>query len=242
MAKTKVLIVEDDRSLSDILYYNLDKEGYKVFRAFDGREGIEQAKLKKPDVVLLDIMLPGVNGIDVCRHLRKAKETKSASILMLTAKAEDLDQIGGFEAGADDYVVKPYSVRVLLQRIRALQRRKSVDADQDAVETLSCNGVSLDLRRYVAFVEDRKVELTRSEFKLLTTLISNPGRAFERSELIESALGDDTLVLERTIDVHIRAIRRKLGDHAHVIETVRGVGYRFQEPDAQPATQAEHSA
>jgi two-component system, OmpR family, phosphate regulon response regulator PhoB len=236
MAKTKVLVVEDDRSLSDILCYNLEKEGYSVFRAFDGREGLEQARLKKPDIVLLDIMLPSVSGLDVCRQLRKSKDTRDCAILMLTAKAEDLDQIGGFEAGADDYVVKPYSVRVLLQRIRALQRRRlSDEEDQPAVETLSCNGVTLDLRRYRAFVGDRKIELTRSEFKLLTTLISNPGRAYERSELIESALGDDTLVLERTIDVHIRAIRRKLGDHAHVIETVRGVGYRFQEPvEAEP--------
>ena len=235
MSKTKVLVVEDDRSLSDILCYNLEKEGYNVFRAFDGREGLEQARLKKPDIILLDIMLPSVSGLDVCRQLRKSKDTRDCAILMLTAKAEDLDQIGGFEAGADDYVVKPYSVRVLLQRIRALQRRRSADDDQPTVEMLSCNGVTLDLRRYRAFVDDRKIELTRSEFKLLTTLISNPGRAYERSELIESALGDDTLVLERTIDVHIRAIRRKLGDHAYVIETVRGVGYRFQESvEAEP--------
>lgn len=238
MAKTKVLIVEDDKSLSDILSYNLEKEGYNVFRAYDGREGIEQAKLKKPDIVLLDIMLPAVNGMDVCRQLRKSKETKDSTILMLTAKAEDLDQISGFEAGADDYVVKPYSIRVLLQRIRALQRRRFTEDEQPPQETLTCNGVTLDLRRYRAFVGERKMELTRSEFKLLTTLISNPGRAYERSELIESALGDDTLVLERTIDVHIRAIRRKLGDHAHVIETVRGVGYRFQEPGEDVESQA----
>lgn len=229
MGKPRVLIVEDDRSLSDILLYNLEKEGFHVFRAFDGREAIEQAKIKKPDVVLLDIMLPSVSGVDVCRQLRKMRETKDAGILMLTAKAEDLDQIGAFEAGADDYVVKPYSLSVLLQRIRALQRRRQPEDEQPQVETISCNGVALDLKRYQASVEGRKIELTRSEFKLLTTLISNPGQAFERSELIESALGEDTLVLERTIDVHIRAIRRKLGDLADVIETVRGVGYRFKE-------------
>lgn len=241
MGKTKVLVVEDDKSLSDILRYNLEKEGYNVFCAYDGREGLEQAKLKKPDVILLDIMLPSINGLDVCRQLRKAKETKAASIIMLTAKTEDLDQIGGFEAGADDYVVKPYSVSVLLQRIRALQRRRLADDEKPENEMLSCNGVTLDLRRYRAFAGEQQIELTRSEFKLLATILANPGRAYERSELIESALGDDTLVLERTIDVHIRAIRRKMGDYAHLIETVRGIGYRFQEEsesslsDPQPA-------
>ncbi|MEM7476274.1 MAG: response regulator transcription factor [Planctomycetota bacterium] len=232
MGRTKVLIVEDDKSLSEVLSYNLEKEGFNVFKAFDGREGIEQAKLKKPDIILLDVMLPGVNGIDVCKQIRKFKETKDAGILMLTAKGEDLDQVGGFEAGADDYVVKPYSMRVLLERIRALLRRKSADGEKEVAEVLSCKGVELDMRRYQAKVDGAKIELTRSEFKLVATLLANPGRAYERSELIEFALGDDTLVLERTIDVHIRAIRRKLGDRADVIETVRGVGYRFVEPES----------
>lgn len=231
MSKTKVLIVEDDHSLSDILFYNLQKEGFNVFRAFDGREGIEQAVLKQPDIIILDLMLPRVGGMDVCRHLRKQKETKHAGILMLTAKGEDIDQIDGFEAGADDYVVKPYSVRVLLERVRALQRRRTSDEEQTAhAEVVERNGIRVDSRRHEATLNGQRLELTRSEFKLLQTLISEPGRAFDRGELIESALGEDTLVLERTIDVHIRAIRRKLGDLAEVIETVRGVGYRFQDP------------
>ncbi len=231
MSKTKVLIVEDDRSLSDILFYNLQQEGFNVFRAFDGREGIEQARKKEPDIVILDLMLPRISGIDVCRQLRKFKETRDTGILMLTARGEDFDQIDGFEAGADDYVVKPYSVRVLLERIRALQRRRTSEEAEPVVETLECMGVKVDLRRHQVFVGDQELELTRSEFKLLQTLITEPGRAYERSELIESALGEDTLVLERTIDVHIRAIRRKLGALADVIETVRGVGYRFKEPE-----------
>lgn len=231
MSKPKILIVEDDRSLSEILFYNLQQEGFNVFRAFDGREGIEQAKLKKPDIVLLDLMLPLVSGLDVCRQLRKFKETKDTGIVMLTAKTEDLDQVGGFEAGADDYVVKPYSIRVLLERIRALLRRKAADSNEPTVSSLSCLGVTVDLKRHRAFVEDRELEMTRSEFNLLRTLMAEPGRAFERSELIESALGEDTLVLERTIDVHVRAIRRKLGDLSELIETVRGVGYRFKEPE-----------
>lgn len=235
MSKTRVLIVEDDQALSDVLFYNLQKEGFNVFRAFDGREGIEQARLKEPDIVVLDLMLPRVSGMDVCRQLRKMKETKNSGILMLTAKGEDVDQIDGFEAGADDYVVKPYSIPVLLERLRALQRRRAPeDTIDNAVEQLECAGIKVDMRRHQVFLDGNELELTHSEFKLLQTLIAQPGRAFERSELIESALGEDTLVLERTIDVHIRAIRRKLGNLSEVIETVRGVGYRFRE-DRQPA-------
>lgn len=230
MSKPKILIVEDDRALSEILFYNLQKEGFNAFVAFDGREGIEQARLKRPDIVILDLMLPLVGGMDVCRQLRRMKETRDAGILMLTAKGEDLDQIDGFEAGADDYVVKPYSVRVLLERVRALQRRRTAEEELPAVATLECLGIKVDLRRHQAFMGDDQLELTRSEFRLLSALMREPGRAFERSELIESALGEDTFVLQRTIDVHIRAIRRKLGELADAIETVRGVGYRFKEP------------
>lgn len=231
MSKTKVLIVEDDHSLSDILFYNLQKEGFVVARAFDGREGIEQARLKQPDIVILDLMLPQVSGMDVCRQLRRMSETKGTRVLMLTAKGEDMDQIQGFEAGADDYVVKPYSVRVLLERVRALERRKAPEPEPAPAVSTECFGIRVDARRHQAYIGELELDLTRSEFRLLQTLIAEPGRAFERMELIESALGEDTLVLERTIDVHIRAIRRKLGDLADLVETVRGVGYRFKEPD-----------
>lgn len=236
MSKTKVLIVEDDRALADILFYNLQKEGFNVFRAFDGRDGLEQARQKQLDIIILDLMLPVINGMDVCRQLRKLKETRDAGILMLTAKGEDLDQIDGFAAGADDYVVKPYSVRVLLERIRALQRRRTSEEETPVNPTIESMGIRVDLRRHQAYVHDEEVELTRSEFRLLSTLIREPGRAFERGELIESALGEDTLVLDRTIDVHVRAVRRKLGDLADVIETVRGVGYRFKEAKGHAAT------
>lgn len=229
MSKTKILIVEDDQALSDILFYNLQRENFNVFRAFDGREGIEQARLKQPDIIILDLMLPRVSGMDVCRHLRKMKETSDAGILMLTAKGDELDQIGGFEAGADDYVVKPYSIAVLLERVRALQRRRTLEAQEPEIDELEAFGIKIDLRRHQVSVNGELLDLTHSEFKLLRTLLAQPGRAFDRRELMQSALGEDTLVLERTIDVHIRAIRRKLGELADVIETVRGVGYRFKE-------------
>ncbi|MFM8189486.1 MAG: response regulator [Pirellula sp.] len=228
MPKSKILVVEDDRAISEILVYNLDKAGYEVSLAIDGRDGINQAQLKLPDVILLDVMLPVIDGVEVCRRLRSKPETASSIIIMLTAKTEEADQLIGFSVGADDYVTKPFSVRVLMERIKALQRRKIAKPD-DENDVVTRAGIMLDRRRYRVNVDGQPVELTKSEFRLLDTLIRQPGRAFDRTELIDSALGEDTLVLERTIDVHIRALRKKIGPKADAIETVRGVGYRFKE-------------
>lgn len=228
MPKSKILVIEDDRAISEILVYNLDKAGYEVTLAIDGRDGVNQAQLKLPDIVLLDVMLPIIDGVEVCRRLRSKPETASAIIIMLTAKTEEADQLIGFSVGADDYVTKPFSVRVLMERIKALQRRKSAKVDDDN-DVVTRAGITLDRRRYRVNVDGQLVELTKSEFRLLDTLIRQPGRAFDRTELIDSALGEDTLVLERTIDVHIRALRKKIGPNADAIETVRGVGYRFRE-------------
>jgi two-component system phosphate regulon response regulator PhoB len=228
MPKSKILVVEDDRAISEILVYNLDKAGYEVSLAIDGRDGVNQAQLKLPDVILLDVMLPVIDGVEVCRRLRSKPETASSIIIMLTAKTEEADQLIGFSVGADDYVTKPFSVRVLMERIKALQRRKVAKPDDDN-DVVTRAGIMLDRRRYRVNVDERPVELTKSVFRLLDTLIRQPGRAFDRTELIDSALGEDTLVLERTIDVHIRALRKKIGPKADAIETVRGVGYRFKE-------------
>jgi two-component system phosphate regulon response regulator PhoB len=228
MPRTKVLVVEDDRALSEVLLYNLDKAGYEVFKAFDGRDGLSQAQLRLPDIILLDVMLPVIDGVEVCRRLRANPETSKLNVILLTAKSEESDQLIGFSVGADDYVTKPFSVRVLLERMKSLLRRKS-QALLDDNDVVTRRGITLDRRKYRATVDDTPVELTKSEFRLLDTLMRQPGRAFERCELIDSALGEDTLVLERTIDVHIRAIRKKVGEKANAIETVRGVGYRFQD-------------
>lgn len=231
--KTKVLVIEDDRSLAEVLSYNLKAAGYEVLAATDGQDGLLKAETKSPDIVILDLMLPVVDGLDVCRRLRANSATKDQLIVMLTAKAEESDELIGFSLGADDYVTKPFSVKVLLERIKALRRRRSAESANDEVTTKL--GVTVDRRRHQAASEGQSLQLTRSEFRLLDTLIRQPGRVFYRTELIDSALGEDTMVMERTIDVHIRALRRKLGERADVIETVRGVGYRFR--DSEPVAE-----
>jgi two-component system phosphate regulon response regulator PhoB len=227
MSKTKILVIEDDRSVAEMISYNLKQAGYEVLTATDGQDGLLQAQIKSPDIVVLDLMLPVIDGLDVCRRLRAGAATKDLLIVMLTAKSEETDELIGFSLGADDYVTKPFSVKVLLERIKALRRRRTADATTDEVTTKQ--GVSVDRRRHQAIAEGKALQLTRSEFRLLDTLIRQPGRVFHRTELIDAALGEDTMVMERTIDVHIRALRRKLGQHADVIETVRGVGYRFRD-------------
>lgn len=227
MTKHHVLIIEDDRSLSDVLSYNLDQAGYTVSVARDGQDGLNQAQRKTPDVIVLDLMLPVLDGLEVCRRLRANPTMKDVRVIMLTAKAEETDQVVGLAIGADDYVTKPFSVKVLLERIKALLRRRSTDADDRDV--VASHGIVIDRRLHRATADNQLLELTLSEFALLETLIRQAGRTFTRSELIDAALGD-ALVLERTIDVHIRAIRQKLGTNAALVETVRGVGYRFQDP------------
>ena len=232
MPKAKVLVIEDDRSLAEVLSYNLKGAGYEVLVATDGQDGLLKAETKSPDLIVLDLMLPVVDGLDVCRRLRAQPATREIPIIMLTAKAEESDEIVGFSLGADDYVTKPFSVKVLLERIKALRRRRISEGISDDVT--SKLGVTVDRRRHQAAIEGSSLALTRSEFRLLDTLIRQPGRVFHRAELIDAALGEDTMVMERTIDVHIRALRRKLGERADVIETVRGVGYRFRDSELVP--------
>ena len=228
MAKAKILIVEDDRSLADVLEYNLRQDGYETYVANDGQDGLNQAKLRAPDLLVLDLMLPIIDGLEVCRRLRADPVTRETLVLMLTAKAEETDQVVGFSMGADDYVPKPFSVKVLLERIRALLRRRQGSGQRGDV--LVSQGILVDRERHRVTANEQVLDLTPSEFGLLEALIRQPGRVFSRSELIDSALGGDSLVLERTIDVHVRALRKKLTGHADLIETVRGVGYRFRDP------------
>lgn len=228
MGKGQILIVEDDRSLAEVLDYNLRQDGYHTLVANDGQEGLRQAKLRTPDLVVLDLMLPMVDGLEICRRLRADPVTRNILVLMLTAKSEETDEVVGFSVGTDDYVAKPFSVKVLLERIRALLRRREGNSVNGSV--LVSQGVMVDRERHRVTVEDKPLDLTPSEFGLLEALVRQPGRVFSRSELIDAALGGDSLVLERTIDVHIRSLRKKLGPHAVLVETVRGIGYRFRDP------------
>ncbi|TWT43347.1 response regulator [Botrimarina hoheduenensis] len=228
MAKPKILIVEDDRSLAEVLDYNLRQDGYETHVSSTGQDGLLQAKLRTPDLVVLDLMLPIMDGLEICRRLRADPATREMLVLMLTAKSEETDQVAGFSVGADDYVAKPFSVKVLQERVRALLRRRRGAATKGDV--LVSQGIMVDRERHRVTLDQRLLDLTPSEFGLLETLIRQPGRVFSRSELIDAALGGDSLVLERTIDVHVRALRKKLDAHADLIETVRGVGYRFRDP------------
>jgi two-component system, OmpR family, phosphate regulon response regulator PhoB len=226
MAGMKILIIEDERALTDVLVYNLRRDGYETSVAHDGQEGLRKAQTTLPDLIILDLMLPLLSGIDVCRELRAGERTRDIPIIILTAKAEEMDQLVGFSMGADDYVTKPFSVKVLLQRVKALQRRR--EGAQEASDIVEHLSVRLDRVRHRVQAEGKDVELTPTEFRLLECLLRQPGRAFTRAQLLDAAIGDGAVVLERTIDVHVKTLRRKLGS-GDLIETVRGLGYRFRE-------------
>lgn len=225
MSKTSILVVEADLSLSNVLEFNLSSAGYEVSCAHDGQDGLVQARSKRPGLVILADVLPEVDGVEACRRLRAEPLTREMPIMMLTTKTEEADQLSAFSAGADDYVIKPFSVRVLVERVKSLLRRRELELG--GADVVTVGRVSVDRVKHVASVDEGPLDLTPSEFRLLDTMIRQPGRAFDRTELIDLALGADTMVLERTIDVHIRSLRKKMGDAAGAVETVRGIGYRF---------------
>lgn len=224
MNKQTILIIEDERSLVDVLKYNLEKEGFEVIAATDGQDGLRRAERATPDLIVLDLMLPVLDGLQVCRQLRSDPRTQHIRILMLTARSEEVDEIVGFNMGADDYVTKPFKIKPLIHRIKALLRRPQID--EATAEAVSVHGIEVDRLNHVARVEGEELSLTPTEFRLLWTLARKPGRPFSRHELMDVCRGEDANALERTIDVHVRSLRQKLGSVSDVIETVRGVGYR----------------
>jgi two-component system phosphate regulon response regulator PhoB len=227
MSKPTILIIEDERALVEVLTYNLRKEGFDVNSATDGQDGLRRAQTTLPDLIVLDLMLPVIEGLEVCRVLKSGARTRDIPLLMLTARSEEVDEIVGFQMGADDYVTKPFKIKPLIQRVKALLRRKKVTAAEG--EVVAAGGVEIDRAQHRATCHGEELNLTPTEFRLLWALVRQPGRAFSRHELMEAAMGDDALVLERTIDVHVKSLRQKLGSRAEQIETVRGVGYRFRE-------------
>lgn len=227
MSRQKILIVEDEPSLQEVLRYNLEREGYEVFAAADGQQGLQKARSQLPDLIVLDLMLPVLDGLEVCRRLRSESATVAIPILMLTAKSTELDEVVGFQMGADDYVTKPFRMKALQQRVKALLRRAAADINER--DRICCGPLEIDRLQHRATINDRTLSLTPTEFRLLLALARQPGRAFNRAELMDAGMGEDAMAFERTIDVHIKSLRSKLDDHAPLIETVRGVGYRFSE-------------
>lgn len=239
MANQTVLIIEDERAIAETLAYNLKKEGFEAFCAHDGQDGLRRAQSSLPDLIVLDLMLPVIEGLEVCRQLRSDPRTREIPILMLTARSEETDEVVGFHMGADDYVTKPFKMKPLIQRIKALMRRPHIKEQNN--DTVSRCGIFLDRLHHRAQLDNRELTLTPTEFKLLWTLLRQPGRTFNRNELMDASRGEDANALERTIDVHIRSLRQKLGEpHASLVETVRGIGYRLRE-DLPVAGTAEAS-
>jgi DNA-binding response OmpR family regulator len=228
--RKKILVVEDESDLQDLLRFNLERDGFIVQIAASGERALELIRLDPPDLVLLDLMLPGVDGLTVCRTLRNEKNTAKVPVVMLTAKGEETDVVIGLELGADDYVTKPFSPRVLLARIKAVLRRyDEVPDDQANDAALRLDGLSIDPAKHQVKVLDCVVELTATEFKLLFQLASRPGRVFTRLQIIESLHGQLAAVTDRSVDVQVVSLRRKLGQLGDKLQTVRGVGYRFGE-------------
>jgi two-component system phosphate regulon response regulator PhoB len=223
----RILVIEDEADIQQVLDYNLREKGHKVFIAGTGEEGLKVAREKRPDLVLLDLMLPGLPGTEVCKALKADPATKNAQVVMLTAKGEEIDRVVGFELGADDYVVKPFSVRELLLRVQAILRRSQ--GEQEAALGFQFGKLRVDREAHRVWAEDEELELTALEFKLLVTLYDRRNRVQTRSALLSDVWGIDADITTRTVDTHVKRLREKLGVAGNYIETVRGVGYRFTE-------------
>ncbi len=228
MPKEFILAVDDEEDILQLVRYNLAKEGYRVECVESGEEALQKARQARPNLILLDLMLPGLDGLEVCKRLKSDVETASIPIIMLTAKAEDADIVTGLELGADDYVVKPFSPRVLVARVRTVLRRQSHQVP-DEQSTLRIHEIEINPNRHEVQVDGDVVPLTVTEFSILGFLAKRPGWVFTRNQIIEAVKGGDYPVTERSVDVQIVGLRRKLGEVGKYIETVRGVGYRFKE-------------
>ena len=222
-----ILVVEDEKDLADLLAFNLEKDGYEVTCVHDGSVGLDTARKKMPDLMLLDLMLPGMLGTEVCKALRMDRNTSKIPIIMLTAKGDEIDRVVGFEVGADDYIVKPFSMRELLLRIKAVFRRQ--EAEQPAPDVLIFGDIVIDNQRHLTSVSGKEVELTSTEYKLLLYLAERPGKLVSRETLLQNVWGYQNSGDTRTVDTHITRLRGKLGAPGDLIKTVRGFGYKMEE-------------
>jgi two-component system phosphate regulon response regulator PhoB len=228
MPKEKILVVDDEEDLLELVRYNLTKEGYRVVCVASGEAAIEQSRKDVPDLVILDLLLPSVDGLEVCRRLKNDAKTRHIPILMLSAKSEEADVVAGLELGADDYMTKPFSPRVLLARVRAVLRRRSAEPP-DERSTVRVHDLVVDPVRHEILLGGKPVELTYTEFALLHFLARKPGWTFTRNQIVDAVKGEDYPVTERSVDVQVAGLRKKMGNFSDYIQTVRGVGYRFKE-------------
>ncbi len=230
VAKHKVLVIEDEPDILEVIQYNLEREGHKVIACRNGEQGLSRIRTDDPDLVILDLMLPGMDGVEVCRQVKSDPVTRAIPLIMVTAKGEESDVVLGLGLGADDYITKPFSPRELVARVKVVLRRGPLREQSGGGERVVRGALTVDLGRHEAHVDAQPLSLTPTEMRLLHFLASHPGRVFPRAHLLSRVIGEDALVTDRNIDVHVRALRQKLGEHANCLETVRGVGYRFAEP------------
>jgi two-component system alkaline phosphatase synthesis response regulator PhoP len=226
--KAKVLVVDDEEDIIEVISYNLEKEGYQVLRALSGEEAIEKVLSSKPDLVILDLMLPGIDGLDVCRELKQKPELSLIPIIMLSARGDEADIVSGLELGASDYITKPFSQRILSARIKSVLKRSAINASATD-QLFEFHGITIHPGRHEVRSDGELLDLTASEFRLLDLLIRKPGWVFTRMQIVDAVRGEDCAVTARSVDVQVVGLRRKLGHKADLIETVRGVGYRVRE-------------
>ena len=225
-AKQKILVVDDEPDILDLISYNLTREGYQVFTATNGRLAIEKAKEENPDLIILDVMMPVMDGIEACRLMRNMLEFKNTFMIFLTARSEEYSEIAGFHVGADDYIAKPIKPRALMSRINAILRRNTVDVADAATDKVAIADLIIDRDEFVVYRGSEKIVLARKEFELLYLLASKPNKVYTREQILKSIWEDSVVVTNRTIDVHIRKLREKIGDT--YVSTVKGVGYKFE--------------
>lgn len=228
MANT-ILLVEDDEDIRQLLTFTFEAAGFDVITRSDGQEGLDAAIAEIPDVVILDIMLPSMSGLDICKMLKRNADTESIPVIMLTARGEEVDRVVGLELGADDYVVKPFSPRELVLRVRAVLKRNAPVEPVSKGTSLKMDGLVVDMDAYKVLIDDEEILLTATEFKLLAELLKNKGRVRTRDQLLNTVWGYEFEGYARTVDTHVRRLRQKIGEYAKYIETMRGVGYRFKE-------------
>jgi len=229
MNRNKILIIEDDDDISELVRFNLEKDGFKVIGVSTGEAGLKRVRTDRPDLVILDLMLPGMDGLTVCRELRTSPATRDIPVVMLTARGEDIDVVAGLEVGADDYITKPFSPRVLTARVRALLRRRSAREETTDTKLIRRGDIEIDVARHEVKVGGKAIDLTTTEFKLLQFLAEHPGAVFSRYQLVDAVHGSDYPVTDRSVDVQIVGLRKKMKTGGDSVETVRGVGYRFKD-------------